>query len=1020
MGAEEQKISRILEFWRNIETLTPFALREENFEDDPTNPPSAPRMSVFKWDRRNTKGRKAFEIELSRLPEEPENSRYIRTFTVCLGVVHVTNYVKRVEDLLKRADSSYICALKSETFEHEHPKDFICLGALQANHFGKIVHDSVTASFGLGSLVSLGEQAKRPEAKKKSPVETCAILETECLRRYDFGFEHSVPPDVSAKEVFDMFVRPVRREEIKNGAEPGTKMLYPKRGGRKLTVELIEEISEDWLKQSGIEDDVQVWVVVQHQLRTDRFDFDFMNSPYVRTLENLIRRLKNEDIEDVLSPAARRFFNVDGQERLRYDILRSPKHFLELADPEKFNFGRWPSSFEHPLTAMQQIAVSSMIGADSYYPIVSVNGPPGTGKTMILRELIAHVVVCRAYEIAQIPDIVSAHLFSYQEGWKGEFVPVLKKDLSANFSIVIASNNNNAVENITKELPFDWGLEGQSADYFAALANRLNSSKNAWGLLTAALGKGRNWLNFSRSLFQKYENKQKKTRSSLIEDVFASEIEALGGLGRVHEEWHKEKENFLKLISEVRSLLTEEQEAYRADVFQEVKGTFEGAGKKKNPKEDDSFKGFNLFEKRSDHKGNEALSPFLFSGDSGRDNHLNALYTSTDLDIKRTALFLSGLRLHKLTILSHSGKFIQSFIGAAAALYHDISSSSRARFLGTINFLVPAISTTFAASPLRFGAAPTNSIAYVVVDEASQATPQSALCLMQKAKRLIVLGDPQQLRPVVGLPEDILAMLEKGDPLLKAWSPEVWSLQKLSDNTQDYGAWIGEPGEGSWSGLPLRLQRRSSSPMFDICNAISYDGQMVLPKERRQEPVQPEFLKSFWMDVVPTQPSQSTAVAEEIEALTKILREFDDELLMRGLQSGCDVFKSVLICSPFRAGAFAARRAVQHLQKGLQRLKVEKVGTVHVLQGRQADIVIFVLGSKTGPAGFAARQWAATPPNLFNVAISRARETLVVIGNFDDWSESSQIIAEIADQIERYGEGIKREVRESEEEGEPL
>ena len=62
---------------------------------------------------------------------------------------------------------------------------------------------------------------------------------------------------------------------------------------------------------------------------------------------------------------------------------------------------------------------------------------------------------------------------------------------------------------------------------------------------------------------------------------------------------------------------------------------------------------------------------------------------------------------------------------------------------------------------------------WVIVDEASQATPQSALLLMQKTKRLIVVGDPMQLRPVVTLPESLSELLCGKDELLRKWSPHL-------------------------------------------------------------------------------------------------------------------------------------------------------------------------------------------------------------------------------------------------------
>lgn len=62
----------------------------------------------------------------------------------------------------------------------------------------------------------------------------------------------------------------------------------------------------------------------------------------------------------------------------------------------------------------------------------------------------------------------------------------------------------------------------------------------------------------------------------------------------------------------------------------------------------------------------------------------------------------------------------------------------------------------------------------------------------------------------------------------------------------------------------------------------------------------------------------------------------------------------------------------------------ERVGTVHVVKGREAEAVIFVLGAPAmEQAG--ARNWAGGHPNLLNVALTRAKEVVYVVRNRSNW-----------------------------------
>jgi AAA domain len=167
------------------------------------------------------------------------------------------------------------------------------------------------------------------------------------------------------------------------------------------------------------------------------------------------------------------------------------------------------------------------------------------------------------------------------------------------------------------------------------------------------------------------------------------------------------------------------------------------------------------------------------------------------------------------------------------------------------------------------------------------------------------------------------------------------------------------------------VHRRCDQPMFDIINTIVYDGLMIdgTGKEagERFDAAYPTLPPSKWIDVAGSR-AQGHWIPDEGHQLDRVLAALAD----------LDFDMSeVMVIGPFRDIARqVSRRSKQH--PGLV------AGTIHTAQGKQADIVVLVLGSAPDRPG--ARKWASTKPNLLNVAVSRAKHRLYVIGNGQAWS----------------------------------
>ncbi|WP_145961267.1 hypothetical protein [Salinisphaera sp. LB1] len=183
------------------------------------------------------------------------------------------------------------------------------------------------------------------------------------------------------------------------------------------------------------------------------------------------------------------------------NIARDSRAQVARLHPSQFPVGRWPEANGHPLAFSQQVAVNDIWSELRQTPgLRSVNGPPGTGKTTLLRDLVAAVVVERAQALAkcQKPGDAFAASSEWRFGDKTVFIQRWIAPLRGH-GLVATSANNGAVENISLELPEASSINAQAIeglDYFSDLATELlrdshrapEDQLRGWGLLAARLG----------------------------------------------------------------------------------------------------------------------------------------------------------------------------------------------------------------------------------------------------------------------------------------------------------------------------------------------------------------------------------------------------------------------------------------------------------------------------------------------------------------------------------------------------
>lgn len=254
----------------------------------------------------------------------------------------------------------------------------------------------------------------------------------------------------------------------------------------------------------------------------------------------------------------------------------------------------------------------------------------------------------------------------------------------------------------------------------------------------------------------------------------------------------------------------------------------------------------------------------------------------------------------------------------------------------------------------------------VVIDEASQCDIASALPLLFRAKRAVIIGDPQQLKHITGLLKaaDTRLMIKHGILENPTWGYSANSL---------FDAMASLPIAQRFT---LNEHHRSDNAIIDFSNKHFYDGNLIIAT-RHKKLKRSENSKSIeWINICGEvkAPSGSGAMnMQEVEAVHRYLKEL---LIERGYKG------TVGVVTPFRYQANRIREMVEgdiKLQEYCERANVI-IDTVHKFQGDERDVMIFspVLskGIRVNALGFLKSQG-----NLFNVAITRARSHLVIIGD---------------------------------------
>ncbi|MCB6365362.1 AAA domain-containing protein [Intestinibacillus massiliensis] len=770
----------------------------------------------------------------------------------------------------------------------------------------------------------------------------------------------------------------------------------------------------------------------------------------------------------------------NGGEAARVHIDVDMPRMKSWLTAERFPMGKWPSV--HSPSLMQQLAINLALGNQDVF---SVNGPPGTGKTTLLKEIIAANIVERAallstYEkpenafqktdFSDPPDEFSKYFYAPD--------PALSR-----FGILVASNNNGAVENISQELPKPvgdgltglFGLQEGKELYFSDVASGL-LGEPAWGLISARLGKQGNLKGFKEAAFWNkgcnlhthfsgakpsweqarrdfsaaygavadYRNKiqEAQARRAQYEPVERAYLQAKAAVQAQQSSLEQRQESYrradqdclhterlleaqtdsigvlkkslswlkrllpalfpkdpvlarLKQAREEVQKLSMALSDYKVALAQET-AALEQETHKLHTLEAEAVRAeLDWTEKRQALEEDRALfgenyaDEAFWEGIAGNVASQKACpWTNREYDALREALFYQALQLHKAFVLNcepvEKNLYRLNSLWDGKFTLRD-KVASYAALLNTLFLIVPVISTTFASVQAFLEGVSPRELGLLIIDEAGQAVPQSALGAVLRTQRAVVVGDPLQVEPVVTIPRELAKRFADEYEIPGAYRVPSLSVQNLADAINPYGGERICNGEALWLGCPLVMHRRCIDPMFSISNEIAYNNRMFCKSRAPETTDGLLFQHSAWLDI---RGAENGGKDHTVQAQNDKVCEIIVNAVARTGR-----LPDVFVISPFKT---VIRSLKAQLASCLEPLLPEgqakdvrtwldtSCGTVHTFQGKEADEVILVLGCDGGQGKLAA-DWVGQKPNILNVAVTRAKYRLAVIGDRSLW-----------------------------------
>ncbi len=348
------------------------------------------------------------------------------------------------------------------------------------------------------------------------------------------------------------------------------------------------------------------------------------------------------------------------------------------------------------------------------------------------------------------------------------------------------------------------------------------------------------------------------------------------------------------------------------------------------------------------HKGAAELSRELrFAYVKRKIEELDGEIENINKEVEEFEAKGTSKKIRESSIAALNGKINERYRGLSNEEY-DVDNF-KSKFRGFIQRYPVILSSTYSlptSVPSWF------SFDYIIIDESSQSTITTVLPSLTKGKRLVVIGDDQQLPPVI--PEAVADHEES-----------VHSKYGVNGNLRDDGksflAFIQNQMLDNMVKTILREHYRCALPIISFSNERVYHHELII----ETKPDEKKHLR-----LIKTVPGNHARRSDfggsgqynqrEIDEVVALL----DELPKEG---------TIGVITPYRRQAELLR---ERLPKSIE------VGTIHTFQGRECDTIILSTVANSSDDYVhdeEVRRNFVNDERMINVAVTRAKDRFILV-----------------------------------------